>query len=210
MHDKRIEWVLKNARGEKILDIGFAGEEYKNADLHRLIREKNPDSSVHGLDINEELVKRYNFPNTNVGSFLEMPYASESFDLVILLEVIEHVLDSVKGFEEISRVLKKGGRLMITSPCCYGFFNWLKHWILAPKAGARKNYRTFLGNSDHKIFWEPLSLSNILAMKGLKVKVLTTRNLALPYLPDHFRNPPLHFWPFTRMGTYICLIAEKE
>lgn len=210
MANRRIEWVLENKLGKRVLDLGFAGEEEKNADLHRLIRNRNPESFVAGLDTNEELVKKYDFPNTTVGSFLKMPYENESFDTVILLEVIEHVLDSVKGFEEISRVLQKGGKFIITTPCCYGFLHWLKHWILAKKPEKRRNYRSFLGNDDHKIFWEPLSLCNILAMHNLKVVELTTRNLALPYVPELLKNPPLHFWPFNRMGTYICLVAEKQ
>lgn len=210
MANRRIEWVLQKSLGKRILDIGFAGEEQKNADLHRLLREKNPDAFIAGIDTNEELVKKYNFPNSTVGSFLEMPYEKESFDTVILLEVIEHVLDSVKGFAEISRILQKGGKFIITTPCCYGYLHWLKHWMLSSKVCDRSNYRSFLGNDDHKIFWEPLSLCNILAMHNLKVVELTTRNLALPYVPEILKNPPFHFWPFSRMGTYICIVAEKQ
>lgn len=210
MESPRVSWVLKNVKGKKILDIGFVGEEWKDANLHRLLRKQNPDSEIHGLDLNEELLKKYNFPNSTVGSFLDMPYKDESFDVVIISEVIEHVLESVKGFGEISRVLRKGGELVLTSPCSYGFFQLLKHWFLARKPYTRKNYRTFLGNADHKIFWEPLSLCNILAMNDLEATKMTTRNLALPYLPQALRNPPLNFWPFTRMGTYLCIVAKKK
>ncbi|MBU0981559.1 methyltransferase domain-containing protein [Patescibacteria group bacterium] len=210
MSTQRVKWVLKKARGERILDIGFVGEEWKKANLHRAIRRVNPGSFVAGLDTNKELLEKYDFPNSKVGSFLDMPYKDEEFDVVVISEVIEHVLESVDGFKEIARVLKPGGRLVLTTPCAYGFFQLLKHWFLARDLGARRNYRRFLGNDDHKIFWEPLSLANILAMNGLVVTELTTRNLALPYLPSFIRNPPLHFWPFTRMGTYLCIVAEKK
>lgn len=210
MQSQRITWVLKNAKAQRILDVGFVGDEDKDAGLHRLLREQNPDSEVHGIDLNEELVKKYNFPNTIVGSFLNMPYENGSFDMVIITEVIEHVLQSVDGFKEISRVLKTGGKLIITSPCAYGFFQLLKHWFLSANPGSRKNYRSYLGNPDHKIFWEPLSLCNILYMNDMEVKEITTRNLALPYLPSVLRNPPLNFWPFNRMGTYLCILAEKK
>ncbi len=210
MANRRIEWVMGKVFGKRILDIGFAGEEEKNAHLHRMIREKYPDSFIAGIDTNEELVKRYNFPNTSVQSFLDMKFEDGAFDTVILLEVIEHVLDSVKGFAEVSRVLEKGGKFIITTPCCYGHLHWLRHWILSNKPFARANFRSFLGNADHKMFWEPLSLCNILAMNNLKVTEMTTRNLALPYLPQFMKNPAWHFWPFSRMGTYLCIVAEKQ
>lgn len=210
MANGRIDWVTKKSLGKRILDIGFAGEEEKDAALHKLLRKMNPDSFMAGIDTNEKLVNKYNFPNTKVGSFLEMPYEDASFDTVILLEVVEHVLDSIKGFAEVSRVLEKGGKFILTTPCCYGFLNWLKYWFLSPKPYERKNYRGFLGNHDHKIFWEPLSLCNILAMNNLKVIEVTTRNLSIPYLPAQYRNPALNFWPFTRMGTYLCIVAEKQ
>lgn len=210
MANRRIEWVMEKVFGKRILDIGFAGEEEKNANLHRLIRGKYPNSFIAGIDTNEELVKRYGFPNTSVQSFLDMKFENGSFDTVILLEVIEHVLDSVKGFAEVSRVLRRGGKFIITTPCCYGRLHWIKHWMLSKKPFERRNYRSFLGNADHKIFWEPLSLCNILATHNLKVVEMTTRNLALPYLPQFMKNPPLHFWPFSRMGTYLCIVAEKQ
>ena len=47
-----------------------------------------------------------------------LPFASESFDKVLLMEVIEH-LDSDDGgacLQEIWRVLKRGGYLVLTTP----------------------------------------------------------------------------------------------
>ncbi len=210
MSTQRIKWVLNKVRGERILDIGFVGDENKDAGLHRQIRERNPQSFVAGLDTNKELVDRYNFPNSTVGSFLEMPYENESFDSVVISEVIEHVIESTDGFRDIARVLKKGGQLVITTPCAYGTFHWLKHWLFSKNLASFKTARSFLGNADHKLFWEPFSLANLLHREGLKTVELTTRNLSLPYLPNGWRNPPLHFWPFNRMGTYLCLVAKKE
>lgn len=48
------------------------------------------------------------------GEFL--PFASDSFDLVLSHEVIEHVDDDRKCIEEIIRCLKPGGRLVLFCP----------------------------------------------------------------------------------------------
>ena len=40
-----------------------------------------------------------------------LPFEDESFDTVICTNVLEHVSEAFKGFEEIARVTKKGGTL---------------------------------------------------------------------------------------------------
>src|SRR4029453_16921229 len=50
-----------------------------------------------------------------------LPFADESFDLVALLDTVEHIPDELGVFEECRRVLKPGGKLLITVPA----FMWL-------------------------------------------------------------------------------------
>jgi SAM-dependent methyltransferase len=45
-----------------------------------------------------------------------LPFADESFDLVLATDVIEHVDDDGAALREITRVLKRGGRALITVP----------------------------------------------------------------------------------------------
>lgn len=45
-----------------------------------------------------------------------LPFASQSFDLVVSLEGIEHVFNPANLFSELARVLKPGGLLLITTP----------------------------------------------------------------------------------------------
>lgn len=46
----------------------------------------------------------------------DLPFRSESFDLVMMLEVIEHLPDIPHSLSEIARVLKPGGTAIITTP----------------------------------------------------------------------------------------------
>lgn len=45
-----------------------------------------------------------------------LPFADASFDTVLCTEVIEHVPNPAQAFAEISRVLKPGGYLLLTTP----------------------------------------------------------------------------------------------
>jgi SAM-dependent methyltransferase len=46
----------------------------------------------------------------------DLPFRNESFDLVLMLEVIEHLPDIPHTLREIARVLKPGGTAIVTTP----------------------------------------------------------------------------------------------
>jgi SAM-dependent methyltransferase len=51
-----------------------------------------------------------------VASIQEIPVADATFDTVISCETIEHVVDPARALDEIYRVLRPGGRLLLTTP----------------------------------------------------------------------------------------------
>jgi SAM-dependent methyltransferase len=53
---------------------------------------------------------------TKVDANLALPFPTGSFDLVWCTEVIEHLRDPVFTLSEIRRVLKPGGKLLLTTP----------------------------------------------------------------------------------------------
>src|SRR6202047_4967423 len=71
-----------------------------------------------GLDIQLHKLRyarRYGNPLVH-GSIFELPFADGSFDCVICSEVIEHIPAQEKPFDELSRVLTTGGRLILGTP----------------------------------------------------------------------------------------------
>lgn len=75
---------------------------------------------VCGCDPSPELIAqaRKNCPGIQfeVCPLEKTPYANESFDAIILTDVLEHVADEQAALNEMFRVLKPGGRLIITTP----------------------------------------------------------------------------------------------
>jgi 2-polyprenyl-3-methyl-5-hydroxy-6-metoxy-1,4-benzoquinol methylase len=45
-----------------------------------------------------------------------LPFAAGSFDTIFSLETVEHVPDPPQAFRELARVLKPGGRLLLSTP----------------------------------------------------------------------------------------------
>jgi SAM-dependent methyltransferase len=54
--------------------------------------------------------------NFILASGLSLPFKDECFDAVTTIEVIEHVWNPTQFLQEIYRVLKRGGRLHLTTP----------------------------------------------------------------------------------------------
>lgn len=79
--------------------------------------------SLHCCDINEEDVRFAHSLNADlpqihyaVKDALSLDYPDNHFDVVLSIDVIEHVSDSRQLLREVARVLKPGGTALITFP----------------------------------------------------------------------------------------------
>ena len=54
----------------------------------------------------------------HVCDILAIPEPDESFDAILCSEVLEHIPDPARAFGEFARLLRPGGRLIVTSPFC--------------------------------------------------------------------------------------------
>ncbi|RKX74126.1 MAG: methyltransferase type 11 [Spirochaetes bacterium] len=107
------------AQGEVCLDIGSG----RGTDVLRLAEQVGDFGFVYGLDISDGMIEkakktaaRLNVKNV---AFLksrleEIPLESNSFDLVISNCTINHAEDKQALWDEIFRVLKPGGRFVIS------------------------------------------------------------------------------------------------
>nr|MBN1228393.1 class I SAM-dependent methyltransferase [Anaerolineae bacterium] len=73
---------------------------------------------IHAFDIEFERVgvARQSVPHALVSAAEAVPYAGDTFDLILSHEVIEHVQDDRMALIEMARVLKPGGRAVIFCP----------------------------------------------------------------------------------------------
>lgn len=105
----------------KVLDVGCG-----IGGTSRYIAKKFPQAEVTGITISPEQQKRATELATERGlsnvrfelcDALNMKYEDNSFDFVWACESGEHMPDKVKYVEEMARVLKPGGRIVIATWC---------------------------------------------------------------------------------------------
>jgi SAM-dependent methyltransferase len=103
-----------------VLDAGCGG----GATLESL---RNRYGNACGLELSGEAVAYARERGRDVmqGSIEEMPFADESLDLALALDVIEHVYDDASALRELHRVLKPGGSLLLTVPAL--MLLWSQH-----------------------------------------------------------------------------------
>jgi SAM-dependent methyltransferase len=78
-------------------------------------------ASAHGIDIDEAAIAdaRVRAPGASfkVGDLRSLPYPDASFDLVVCFEAIEHIDGHERVLDELVRVLRRdGGLLLVSSP----------------------------------------------------------------------------------------------
>ncbi len=112
---KNIGNMLKK-RGKNLLDIGCAGGTFTN-ELSR-----HTDAKITAIDISPQAIgyASTKFPHINfeVHDADEdiFPFPDNSFETVTMLETLEHVLNPVEVLQDIRRVVKDDGEVIILVP----------------------------------------------------------------------------------------------
>lgn len=150
VHSERFEWVIntfiKPVNGNKILEIGCgdAGCIYY---LNKL------GFSVYGADYSESAIEKAKSNGLQVFQFDAsndvLPFPENYFDIVICLETYEHLRNPQHCTEEILKVLKTGGNLIISVP--NPRFAFESHGYLYPCLFRVKNFVEYFENNGFQL-----------------------------------------------------------
>lgn len=107
---------LSTDSNQLILDIGCGtgGNFNTLRDFGKVV---GVDNSKQAL----EFAKQKGHTNTVVASAIDLPFADQKFNCVVMLDVLEHIEDDYSALEEAYRVLKPDGSFLLTVPA----YQWL-------------------------------------------------------------------------------------
>jgi ubiquinone/menaquinone biosynthesis C-methylase UbiE len=184
MWRRRVLWTQEQIAflpaGTRVLDVGagtapyrqnFAHCEYVTQDLAQ-----TPGLHYGKIDI--------------ISDCGAIPVADESFDAVLCTEVLEHVPDPIGTLREIARILRPGGKLILTAPLGSGLHQLPYHYY---GGFTRSFYERYLPEFG-------LSIVSIEANGGLfghLVEMNGTR--AYPHIEKAFGSRRRLFRPFIRL-----------
>lgn len=97
----------------------------------------------HGVDLSEEMIDECrrefgHLPSTcfSVGRVERIEYPNGFFDAVICMGVLEYLEDDTPAVQEMARVLKPGGTLIVTMPNRVSPFRLWRRWVFRPTVRA--------------------------------------------------------------------------
>ncbi len=105
-----------------------------------------------------------------------LPLADRNFDCVLLSEVIEHLEAPQITIREAARVLRAGGRLLVTTP------NYRSLWPVMEWTIDRLNMAPKMAGEQHITRFHSASLRQILVDSGLRIEHFGTIYSLSPFL----------------------------
>ena len=114
----KLNAIVNESNQNKIrfLDIGIGDGVYESL-LEKQVLDK---LYICGIDISKVQINRAK-KYIKEGKIIDLnsqiiPYKDNSFDLILISEILEHIFYPDKALEEASRLLKPGGKLVLTFP----------------------------------------------------------------------------------------------
>lgn len=117
----QVKLIIDSLDGDNILDIG-CGEGF----VVNYLKNKN----IIGLDISKEalIIAKTQNPDNRFfrGDIYNLPFQEDDFDIIMVMEVLEHINDVERAIDEIKRVSKQYCIFSVPNEPYFRFMNLLR------------------------------------------------------------------------------------
>jgi 2-polyprenyl-3-methyl-5-hydroxy-6-metoxy-1,4-benzoquinol methylase len=157
------EW-LSSLRGGRLLDLGCGNGVLTNKLCSLGLKCTGTDFSESGIAIARSCYPKVNFFQSSIENSLPHEHRN-AFDVVIAVEVIEHLLLPRQLFARAKEALKPGGTLIVTTPY-HGYFKNIALALL----GKYDSHWHPLRDYGHVKFFSVSTLSQIYKEQGFVIE----------------------------------------
>lgn len=195
LHNIILNLLKKNYEetNHKLLDLG-AGEGALSLKLKKF------GFDVYATDISAEIFKVKDIPFKIANLDKNIPYTDNFFDCIVCVELLEHLKNPWITMEEIRRVLKQNGLLVLTTPNIHNLSSKLRFFLFNKFYGF--NATKITSPMEHIHPFTVTELKLMLNENGFKLlKILYDR----PFMRYFYRLFP----PNQLFGVTNILITKK-
>lgn len=123
-----------------------------------------------GLDYYETAIEWYESVPNVFGDARSLPFDGESFDAALLLDVLEHIEDSGPVLDELNRVLKPGGELILSIPFLYPLHDEPRDFVRLTRHGL-----SLLAEKSNFVVSDSASKGSPLTTSGLLLAIAISK-----------------------------------
>jgi ubiquinone/menaquinone biosynthesis C-methylase UbiE len=201
----------KNA---KVLDLGTgSGKLLYNISKKTKISSKNFYAVEHDKNYFKQL-KNYGFHTKTFNVEEKFPYKDNEFDYIIANQIIEHLYFTDKFMEQINRILKPGGLLILSTTNLVAIHSRLM-MLFGFMPNSLHPSQHIVGTMIKKNGLNPLyGHKSVFSGKGLlqftkihKFKIILYETQSILLLPRFLSKIICHIFDF---GTHINIVAKKD
>ena len=161
-----LDLISLYSTGKDILDVGCGKGDFVYAG-------RQAGWNVNGIELSQtavEIAQSFDLPVKKIDFFSSSIYP-DSYDIVTMFEVLEHLSDPVKFINRAAEIVKPGGLIYLTTPNYESFDRWILgiSWPVIHR--------------EHLTYFSPKTLNSVIINNtNLNILHLETRNLSIQFL----------------------------
>ncbi len=183
------QWLLARPDGPALLDLkSLVGRVVDVGCADRWVaRVLDPACDYIGVDYPATGGALYHAKPDIFATASSLPFANESFDAAVMLEVMEHLRDPARALQDLVRVLRPGGTLVLSMPFLYPIHDAPFDFQRLTRYGLERDLRD-IGLDLHRLermggALQTAGLLTCLALAGGLVDAIKTPSTRLLWAP---------------------------